>query len=231
MNFTFGIITSPGTSGYLQQITDAICDEKIPNFEIIIVGGNSWYESDCMKVLPFNESTKPMWITRKKNIVTENAQYENIVYLHDYVTFVPGWYEGFKKFGNDFDVCMTPILNADGSRFRDWTLWVPDGDPDCNNRSRLLPYNITHLSKAMYISGAYWVAKRDIMKKFPLDERLSWGESEDIVWSRQVRENHKFSINTHSQVKLLKQKDPVFSDVTPYMLEKAEKICNHSTKN
>jgi len=226
MNFTFGIITSPGSSGFLQQIVDIICDENIPEFEIIIVGGNEAHKNDVMQVIPFDESKKPMWITRKKNIITETAKYENVVYFHDYVTLVPGWYDGFKKFGNDFDICMTPILNADGSRFRDWTIWISDDDPDRYNRGRLLPYTVTNLTKCMYISGAYWVAKRAVMQRFPLDERLSWGESEDVVWSRQVREHYNFSINTHSQAKLLKPKDPVFSAITPEKLKQMQDYVN-----
>lgn len=219
MNFTFGIITTPGSCGFLQQIVDTICDEKISNFEIIVVGGAEAHVDDVMKVIPFDESKKSMWITRKKNIVTENAKYENVVYFHDYVNLVPGWYEGFKQFGNDFDICMTPILNMDGSRFRDWTIWIADDDPDCKNRNRLLPYDVTHLSKFMYLSGAYWIAKRAVMQRFPLDESLSWGESEDVLWSRQVREHYKFSINTHSQAKLLKHKDRVFNEITPEKLK------------
>ena len=193
MKFTFGIITSPGTDGFIQQIVDSICDENIPNYEIIIIGGNIAYETDELKVIPFDETKKRMWITKKKNLITKNAKYDNIVYMHDYITLMPGWYEGFVKYGNDFQVCMTPILNADNSRFRDWTLWFDDPNPD---RQRLLPYDVTDLSKFMYISGAYWVAKKTLMEEFPLDEELSWGESEDIKWSKQVREKHPFKINT-----------------------------------
>ena len=115
---------------------------------------------------------------------------------------------------------MTPIQNADGTRFRDWTLWphdiTPDGSP---NLQSLLPYDVGDLSKFMYISGAYWIAKRKVMQEFPLDETLSWGESEDVKWSKQVREKYNFKLNPHSSVKLLKQKDRVFSEATPEMIQ------------
>lgn len=230
MNFTFGIITSPGTGGYLQEIIDTICMENIPEYQIVVVGGNEAVTEGILEVVPFDESQKPMWITKKKNMITERAKYENIVYLHDYVNLVPGWYEGFKKFGNDFDICMTPIINPDGGRYRDWTIWISDNDPDRYNMHRLLPYTETHLSKQMYLSGAYWIAKRDVMQKFPLDERLSWGESEDVIWSNQVKQVYDFSINTNSVAKLMKWKDPIFHPITPEMLNKVEALCN-STKN
>ena len=63
----------------------------------------------------------------------------------------------------------------------------------------------------MYISGTYWIAKKDVMKKFPLDETLSWGESEDVSWSLCVRENYQFSINVNSTVRSLKYKNLSFN--------------------
>jgi hypothetical protein len=221
MKFTFGIITSPESHVYLQQVVDSISEQNIPSdsFEIVVVGGSEAHQDDNMTVIPFDHSKRRLWITRQKNVITEHAKYENVVYLHDYVSILPGWYEGFQEFGNGFDICMTPIFNADGGRYRDWTIWIADDDPDCQNRNRLLPYDITTLSQFMYISGAYWIAKRDVMQKFPLDERLSWGESEDVLWSRQVREHYQFSINVNSGVRLLKQKDRVFNEITPEKLK------------
>jgi hypothetical protein len=65
----------------------------------------------------------------------------------------------------------------------------------------------------MYISGSYWVAKKDVMLEFPLDESLSWGEGEDVLWSKQVREKYKFNMNTNSSVFIIKGgKDRVFNE-------------------
>jgi hypothetical protein len=72
---------------------------------------------------------------------------------------------------------------------------------------------MNHLSKYQYISGSYWIAKKEIMQKFPLDETLSWGESEDVIWSKQVRENYEFNMNPNSSVYIMKQgKDRVFNE-------------------
>lgn len=216
MKFTFGIITSPGTDVFIQQIANSICEENIPEFEILIIGGNTAYDDGVLRVIPFDETQKKMWITRKKNLLTQNAKYENIVYLHDYIMLLPGWYNGFLKFGNEFEICMTPILNIDNTRFRDWTLWL---DSPNATLQRLLPYTVTELSKHMYISGAYWIAKKRLMEQFPFDESLSWGEGEDVKWSKQIRDMYDFKINTNSCVKLLKYKDPVFTNATPQIIQ------------
>jgi glycosyltransferase involved in cell wall biosynthesis len=230
MNFTIGIVTAGNNQYGLQEVLASIEALDIPddNYEVIVVGGDQDYESKWLKMIAFDETHKKAWITRKKNIITTKAKFENIVYMHDYIKFNPGWYEGFMEFGNDFDLCMTSIHNADGTRFRDWTLWPDDLTHILGpwNRHYLLPcdppYDDGRLSKYMYFSGAYWIAKRHVMRKFPLDESLSWGESEDVKWSKEVREHFKFLFNPYSSVRLMKQKDPVFDDITPEMLKKLE---------
>ena len=51
------------------------------------------------------------------------------------------------------------------------------------------------------------------MTKFPLDESLSWGESEDVVWSKSIRDKTKFKLNTYSKVKFSKQKNIKWSKI------------------
>jgi hypothetical protein len=214
MNFTFGFITSGNNDTYLNIIIDSIEFLKIPQYEIIIVG-NSNVDRLNTKVIPFDETIKKSWITRKKNIITENANYDNIVYSHDYIIFEPDWYYGYLKFGDNFNISMNKILNMDYTRFRDWVLWPHNNTITdsivSKNRQCVIPYNITHLSKYMYISGSYWVAKKHVMQEFKLNESLGWGDGEDVNWSIQVRNKYDFSINTNSTVRCLKYKDIQFN--------------------
>jgi hypothetical protein len=228
--FTFGIVTdgSPEGADRVRRILARIAAENIPAYEVVVVGTCPGLEQDShLRVIPFDESQRPRWITRKKNLITRNARFDNIVYMHDYLLPEPGWYAGWQIFGSAFHACMNPILNADGERFRDWTLFYdasvqPAKDfAGAGRFDNLLPYSETGLSKGMYFSGAYWVAKRDIMREFPLDERLSWGEGEDVIWSHQFRERYIFSINTHSSVRIFgKKKDRYFSEIRPEVLAK-----------
>jgi len=214
MDFTFGIITSGGNQGFINEIINSIEKESIPNYEIIIIGGEPIERKNTIRI-PFIETIKYGWITRKKNLITDSASYENIVYLHDYIKLNEGWYKGQLLAGNDFNVRMDKIINNNGSRFRDWCIW-PHNDNFMDSliqRNCLIPYDMNHLSKYQYISGSYWIAKKEIMQKFPLDETLSWGESEDVIWSKQVRENYEFNMNPNSSVYIMKQgKDRVFNE-------------------
>jgi hypothetical protein len=222
MEITFGIITNDGTTDLIKSTIKDIERLEVPKYEIIVVGGNHISHNKVIHV-PFDDTIKKSWITRKKNMITERARYENIVYTHDYITFDKDWYSGFKQFGNDFEICMTKIINADGTRFRDWLIW-PHNNNEMDSiiarqRGCMIPYSLTHLSKYMYISGVYWVAKKHIMEKYPLDESLCWGESEDVVWSKQVRQEHDFKINPLSSVKMRKYKDKIFNEADDKTLE------------
>lgn len=214
MKFTFGIITSGTSDSLLNACIDSINNLEIPEYEIIVVG-NTELVKPKTKVIPFDESIKKAWITKKKNIITENAQYENVVYSHDYILFENDWYRGYLKNGDDFKVCMNRVLNADRSRFHDWVIW-PHNENFMDNivlpkRHCLIPYDMTHLSKYMYISGSYWVAKKELMEEFPLNEDLGWAEGEDTEWSFRVREKYNFTMNRHSTVRTLKYKTLAFN--------------------
>jgi hypothetical protein len=223
MKFTFGIITGGGAEQRINEIVNSIESQNIDDYEIVVVG-NCNLQRSKMRVIPFDENMKRMWITRKKNIVTYDASFENIVYLHDYIKLGQDWYEGFKKFGEDFKICMTKMIQVDGQRFRDWTLWAGDASKlGLDSHDCLLPYDIIHLSKYMYISGAYWIAKKEVMLEFPLDESLSWGQSEDVLWSEKVRQKYNFSINSNSSVILMKLKDRVFKLIKDEDIERIKK--------
>lgn len=224
MNFTFGIITDGSNNNFLDIVIASIESQNILNYEIIIVGGNKDFGHTLIK---FDETVKPAWITRKKNIISFNAKYDNVVYMHDYISLSDNWYNGFFKFGDDWDICMNKILNLDGTRFRDWCTW---DDPDFGNgrmcyeswcgpngkrfdgQPKIVPYtyNKTHY---MYVSGAYWVAKKKFMMKNQLNETLSWGAGEDVEMSTRVRNKWNYKMNINSTVQLLKQKDRAFEEV------------------
>lgn len=213
MDFTFGIITN---NANINPIISSIEKLKIPNYEIIIVcNKNNYteYEHISENVIPFDESIKPNWITRKKNLICQKAKYDNIVLLHDYIELCEDWYTGFIKFGNDFDICVSKILNKNNTRFRDYLMF-----PMCNNFNKrtFIPYDYPpsmKLSKISYISGSYYIIKKQIALQYPLDEKLIWGQGEDVLLTKQlVNNNIILKCNQYSTVTFLKQKEPVPSD-------------------
>lgn len=218
MNFTFGIITSGSNDTLLEKIVNSIDNQCIPSYEIIIIGNSNIRLKNCIHV-PFDESIKPNWITRKKNIICQMAKYENIVLLHDYIYIMDGWYKGFLEFGNDYQVCINKMIQVNGHRYIDYFL-SPHGlngpafDPYIPTR-RLLPYDFKltpQLSKLCYISGAYYCIKKALAIKYPLNEKLSWGQGEDVeLFIRLAKDNIVIKCNSMSTVQLLKYK-PSFGE-------------------
>jgi len=213
ISFTFGIVTSGNSDDRIEKIVESIKQLEIPQYEIIIVGNS---KLNGLNVIPFDESIKSGWITKKKNIITENAKYENIVYLHDYIVFDKDWYNGWLKFGDKYHACMNVIKNQDGTRYRDWTL-MPNSFPVDIGNNLLLPYYETRFQKYMYFSAAYFVAKKSVMKEFPQNNNLVWGQAEDIEWSNRYKTKYDFSMNPHSTVILLKYANPVFVEMSDDM--------------
>jgi hypothetical protein len=217
MQFTFGIITAGDQDHYINEIINSIVKNNIPEYEIIIVGNSKISESNKIKIIEFDESVKRAWITKKKNIIVQNAMYENIVLLHDYIILDDNWYEGFLKFGENYDWCVTRIINKNGYRFRDYTLFplhlgeLTHYDNNYYGHYCLFPYDFENSIKtnaSMYISGSYYVIKKSVALKHPLNEDLLHGGGEDLEYSARLHSNGIFiKCNAYSTVHLLKQKD------------------------
>jgi hypothetical protein len=183
LKITFGIITTENTQSYLNDIIESIRSQNIPDdyYEIIIIGNCGIHNQSDVRVIKFDDSQRNMWITKKKNILTSEARYENIVYMHDYLSLGSDWYNRFLEFGTDWDICMNVIKNTDGSRILDW-MGLPD---DRIYGNVVLPYEYIG-SSGMYIPGYFWIAKKSLMTEYTLNEDFSWGEGEDIEWSKRV---------------------------------------------
>ena len=48
--------------------------------------------------------------------------------------------------------------------------------------------------------------KKSFMSKYPLNEELTWGEGEDVEWSKRIRRKTKLKFNEYSYVQFLKKK-------------------------
>jgi len=216
MDITFGIVTGAENvevMGRVAQMVMSIEQQRIPNYEIVVVcPPGRGTDLDNVRLIHFDEKINgKAWITKKKNLITEAAKYPYVVYAHDYMYHHAGWYQSWVEWlswGRDFEIAVNGIFTMEGARHSDWVvcpydLWA--ARPDLKDTwELLLPYDITHLSPIMYISGGWWIAKKEFMEQHPLPEELGWGESEDVVWSKRFRNDVTFKINPEAQVQLMK---------------------------
>jgi hypothetical protein len=201
IQWTFGIVTGFEDYQRLDEILKSIRALSIPEYEIILIGGgNSDFIvfAEDVKVVDFDESQKPRWITRKKNILVNEAKYNNIVLMHDYHVFDKDWYENFKSFGTDWDICSCPQYLITGARNpMDWSLW----DKPDHGRAWSLNYDDWSQTQYMYISGGFFIVKKHVLQEEPLDESRGWNEEEDVEWSMRVRNKYVMKCNGGSVVR------------------------------
>lgn len=198
VQFTFGIVSGSTNSTTMFGQLKSIWDYAPKGSEVIVVGGSN--PGKGVSHIPFDDSQKSGWITRKKNLIAQNAQNEHVVIMHDYVSISPDWVSGFKIFGTDWNVAMTRVEDIFGRRFYDWVSW----DSEEYDRYAPIPYSRKDHTSYQFIPGSYWVAKTQFMLDNPLDESLSWGQSEDIEWSLRVR-SKDLVFNPYSKVRHLKK--------------------------
>ena len=192
MNFTFAITTDYTNENQLAEVIQSIRNLFIPNYEILVIGNKEKENDYDVRYILFDESEKDKWITRKKNILCQEAQYENIVLMHDYYVFDKNWYKSYLEFGNDWDICSNRQLLQNGKRhFTDWVTW----DCPLYPRYTSLPYDEWNLTRHMYQSGGYMLVKKPLMMIEPFNESLAWGEADDVEWSLRVRDIYKWVCN------------------------------------
>lgn len=223
MSICFAFITNGSNDCYLKQGIESITNLSISNSEIIVIG-NSQLKIDGIRFVPFDETQKQSWITAKKNLAAKLSSKEILVIMHDYFALSPFWSDESVRslFLDDWDVCVTSILNPDGTRYRDWLLWPFSHRflriPFIYTLANLLPYNITDLTDFMYINGSLMIVKKDYFLANPLDEIRGWGEGEDVEWSIRLRDSWRLRYFDQLPILSLKEKEVAFKLIDPVSL-------------
>ena len=189
------------TTGYesiegLSQTIESIRSLNIPNYEILFIGSTdkdiSSISGNNIKHIDFDDSVKPRWITKKKNILAQLAAYHNLVMMHDYHVFDTNWYTSFINFTTEWDICSCQQLFINGHRVpMDWSLWDKPGA----GRAWALDYDNWDETHYMYLAGAFFIVKQHVLLEEPLNEDLLWNEEEDVEWSLRVRDKYKMVCN------------------------------------
>lgn len=196
MDFTFGIITSYDDLQRLSDVIDSIRDQKIPNYEILVMGNDDYLPTEDTTYV--NMSSEHQFVTNKKNKIAEMAKYQNLVLIHDYYLFDKDWYQGYLNFGDDWDVCSNPQYLINGNRhFTDWVTWDHPTFP----RWSSLDYDDWSQTKYMYQSGGYMLVKKDFLISIPFEQNRLWGTAEDVEWSLRMRDTANWKCNKLSSVR------------------------------
>ncbi len=190
LEISFAVITSGHNDSAVNLVIDSIERESISKYDIMVVGGmTSNIKRKNTRHIPIIESIYPgIPLNVKKNAGARNALYDIVVIMHDYYNLMPGWYEGFLKFGTMWDICVTRAFHNEQQGMmlgNGWRVESIPGYPELPF-AMPIPLDIDCFIPYMPIQGSYWVCKRHVMLKYPMDEKLMHGQMEDILWSSEV---------------------------------------------
>ena len=184
--FTFGIITNGNNNEGLIKLLNSIIQLDIPNFEIIICGGNIGEEfNQNIKLLKDVISIKDdirAPITKKKNEIVKHAAFENVFLLHDRYYFDKKWYTNMINYGNYFDILLFPNLSDQNRRMNDYTNFK--GNPSEINYNFISTLNYNSKSNDFYCQGGALLIKKYWYNLNKLDDNLYWQELEDVQFSK-----------------------------------------------
>ena len=225
MDVTFGICVSPTANiDHLQNQIWSIQDQIDygDNIQVVLCGTKHVLEEvdpAGLDLLFFDETEKPGWITRKKNLMVQKSLGDIIVLTHDYYMFDEEWLKGFKIFDKknpNWQVAVNPIWTAEGARHSDWLINPKYMDQLLIKHPELASelMSVAHgengprwvcgldysenLSKFQYVSGGMIIAKRNVLLDVPLNEDLVWGQAEDVEWSERLVAKYPLTFNPYS---------------------------------
>jgi hypothetical protein len=208
MNWSFIIITD-GNSPFIETIIESIKIQNIKNYEIIFITENKSFTCS-MGHIEYINTIKNSHITYKKNIGAKISKFENLCFLHDYISLENNWYKSFEHFGYNWDVCTTKAVNIDGSRWWDWcTIYHPEyGHANINYEANVTEWH--------YIPGNFFCVKREFMLDNLLNEDLCHNDGEDVEWSKRIIKKCVYKFNIFTNINFLKIKPHLQADQQKY---------------
>lgn len=189
--WSFGIVSDGRKNERIMKIIEIISSFKIPEYEVLICGPSP-AEKLPKNVRVIDDTPcyvdKRIPISRKKNLLIEAAQFNNLIIMHDRISFSEEWYENMCKYGNYYDLLSCPIVNENdpSKRMLDWvtgenTYFILDKKKRFCYHKTYLDYN--EWSRSIYVNGGFFQVKRHLLLPVLLNPNLYWGEKEDADMS------------------------------------------------
>ncbi len=186
-DWTFAVITQGVRRKSLQRFFESIRNSLNGQCHEILVCGpelEELGEHNLTYLTPYNFRDELAEICRKKNAILDQARGTNIVIAHDRYMLQPDFFDGFEKYGYDFDFVTIPQYYEDGAWFpsycalsSDRLIWTRARD--CRRFDFLLPSH--------YINGGLIIAKTATLRDLRFNELLFWDQAEDVELARVLR--------------------------------------------
>lgn len=201
-SWTFGIPVGPEEPTFLNYTVGRLLELDVEDMEIILCGQphKEFKYFEHVKIVGLDIPAPPVHITKKKNVIAENATKKNICIFHDRVLLPKNFLSAMKKFGDFF-----PLTGLQSVYFADKYNLIPRKYSDYGSTStnvnkyismddfskkdlRALTWDFQfycqHPQRAKfgndYPTGSLYICKTALWNKYPQNEKLYWEEYEDV---------------------------------------------------
>ena len=214
--WSFCIPTGPGDATGLNAVVKRILELDVPEKEILLCArpDKNFLFWDQVRIVGEDIPAPPVWITRKKNILAQEARYENLCILHDRIFLPKDFMSVMQKYGDYYpfagfqSIWFDDVFNLSPVRYSDYgcagedhldnivavntsgqpTLFRPELFPEIEKQN-FKNANVLRFQRGSYLTGSMYIVKRNVWLHTPQDETLYWAQFEDIEQARRC-ENH-----------------------------------------
>ena len=178
MDISFIIITGGQKPDHVKRLVFSITNQKIKNFEVIIVGkvdnlsidlfsvGLSSPKTNVIKTIEANQAASESRLGVMRNLGCKHAAFDNFVILDDDLLLTKDWYKNLLKFNEsseNYDILTCQVRVPDGGRYWDHACYQ---SPQYGHVTLEAHEDDDHL----YMSGGCsWLMKKHVFDKIQYD--------------------------------------------------------------
>jgi hypothetical protein len=182
--WTMAVVTQGTRVENVERFCKSVRDQDPEQCHEILVHGSPHPSYDAYGVRyvePEPNTLEGLTLGQKKNAIARAARHPNLLIAHDRYVIDEGFFDGFARFGYDFDFCAVQQTYDDGEPYpaycalnADGLFWAPT--VHCEN------YNALHVNQ--YVNGGLMVFKTHALLACPFNDLLYWNQAEDVEVSR-----------------------------------------------
>ena len=184
--WTFGMLTTGARLDNVERFIQSVEAHCQDPYEILIVSPIALPDLERyggVRVLRFDQHDDLGWITRKKNLIAQEATYSDILVCHDRFVLAEGFSRSFADWGYSYGLAAVRVRLEDGRRGLDWG--VVSSQNHVYSSGGLLDYRA--YSQYVYVPGGATLIRKSFWNCFPWNDNLFWNEHEDVELCRRVQ--------------------------------------------
>lgn len=179
-DYSFVFITNTFDLNHFKKHINKFKNHNVELIYVINEPPTKQFNFDNLKIIIYNKKNQGDYrfnISKKKNLGIHNVSGRIVIVVHDRIHLTKKWLEGLHKLNFSFDIYSSKIYSK-GCRFLDKVAYSFKSYIFNKSSHYFLHYNESNVDQ--YVDGGIIVVNKLSSIKNFFDERLFWGELEDI---------------------------------------------------